>query len=142
MDTIDWNTYGYNVRDSNNNLIHIYPIVSKMKLKMFGIDREASREESYFTNLVPHKCNGNSLDEGEYMYSFSLYPFINQPSGAANFTEIPDSVILINLTKHIIQKLIMNKNLNAKIEVWGRELCILRVMSGMAGLAFYLNKSI
>jgi hypothetical protein len=127
--------------DNNNSWTQnghntINPIIKQMKIKIFGIDREAWKDEIYFTDNQSILHGGNSLDNGEYLYSFSLYPFIYQPSGTINYTEISDSILLINFTKKILCELIMNNKLSAKLELWGREISILRIMSGMAGFAF------
>lgn len=127
FDNKDWTQNGHET---------IYPIIQQMKIKIFGIDREAWKDEIYFTNSQSILHGGNTLDNGEYMYSFSLYPFIYQPSGTINYSEISDSILLINFTKKILCEIIMNGKLNGKIEVWGREISILRIMSGMAGFAF------
>jgi hypothetical protein len=140
IDLLNWNKFGYNVRDSTDKIITINNTISRMKIKMFGTDRTQNMEETYYTNLMPHKTGGNSLDSGEFLFSFALYPFTFQPTGTANYTEIADSIIMVNFTKEILKQFIMNINLDAKIELWGREITILRIMSGMGGLAFYLNK--
>lgn len=114
----------------------ISPIIEQMKIKIFGIDREAWKNETYFTDSQSILHGGNSLNNGEYLYSFAIYPFIYQPSGTINYSEISDSILLINFTKKILCELIMDSKRSAKLELWGREIAILRIMSGMAGFAF------
>ena len=127
FDNNEWTQNGYN---------GIHPIIKQMKIKIFGIDREAWKDEIYFTDYQSILHGGNSLDNGEYLYSFALYPFIYQPSGTINYSEISDSILLINFTKKILCEIIMDSKLSAKLELWGREIAILRIMSGMAGFAF------
>jgi hypothetical protein len=127
--------------DNNNSWTQnghntINPIIKQMKIKIFGIDREAWKDEMYFTDYQSILHGGNTLDNGEYLYSLALYPFVYQPSGTINYTEISDSILLINFTKKILCEFIMDNKRSAKLELWGREIAILRIMSGMAGFAF------
>lgn len=137
VDIIDWNKYGFNIRDKNENYISIYPIIENMKLQMYGTDRENYKEEKYFTHVVPWSRNCQSLNDGEYMYSFALYPMLLQPSGAANYSEISDSKLIINFTNNVESMLRKNKKLKLEMELWGKSINILRITSGMAGLLFY-----
>lgn len=140
MDIICWNKYGYNVRDNEGNFINIKTgdFVKEMKLQMFGVDRERYREETYFTYVVPYGryTHAQTFDEGEYMYSFSLYPQMLQPSGTANYTEIDDSWLNINFTNQVETLIRDNPDIKIKFELWGKAINILRIHSGMGAFLF------
>lgn len=140
LDIINWNTFGYNVRNSDGIMINIKKIFSGIEIVLGGVQREIAHEEFFYTNLIPYEKNCSSLSPGEYMYSFSLYPLILQPSGSANFTELSDCSIKFTFTDEIITKFKNNPNLRMKIELWGCAYNILRVISGMAGLAFFKSQ--
>jgi Major capsid protein N-terminus/Large eukaryotic DNA virus major capsid protein len=152
-DIINWMKYGFNIRDKHQNYITIHPFVKDMKLQMYGVDREnpsvsmrsgagednftSVATENFYSHLVPWGRNCQSLDNGEFMYSFALYPMLLQPSGAANYSEVEDSRWVINLTNDAETMMRNNKNIRIELELWGRSINILRVASGMAGLLFY-----
>jgi hypothetical protein len=139
IDILDWSKYGLNIRDKCGDLFNLDPIVKSMKFQMYGVDREREREEIYFTSVIPWARNihTQSLNSGEYMYSFALYPLLLQPSGAANYSEIEDSRLIIEFTNEVELLLRENKNIKIKFEMWGRAVNHLRIISGMGGLLFY-----
>jgi hypothetical protein len=128
--TINWQQYGYNVDK------HIYPIFDNIKIQFNGKDREASKEEIFYTCVMPWQKYTGNLDEGEYLYSFALFPLLLQPSGAANMTQIEDSKIIFYPTQVILDK-IVNNNLQMEIKVWSCTYNVLRIISGIGALAFY-----
>ena len=142
IDILDWSKYGFNIRDDCGNLITIDNMIKSMKIKMYGVDREREREENWFTYAIPWNkyVTTQSLSPGEYMYSFALYPMILQPSGAANYTEIDDSVLIIEFTNEVETILRENKNIQIKFELWGRAINHLRINSGMGALLFFKER--
>jgi hypothetical protein len=137
IDIIDWNKNGYDVRDSTGKIVNIKQILYWAQLDMMGIPREYARSEKYFTNVQSYSKMMSSLSDGEYLYSFALFPLIYQPSGSANFTEIGDSDIVLKFTDQITTQLQNNPNLEIVAETWGCAVGVLRVFSGLAGMAFY-----
>ena len=75
------------------------------------------------------------------MYSFALYPMMLQPSGAANYSELEDSMLLINLQNKAELMMRNNGNIKIKMGLWGRSINHLRVISGMAAALFYKENS-
>jgi hypothetical protein len=140
MDMLCWNRYGYNVRDNDGNWINFGTgdFVKEMKLQMFGVDRERYREEGYFTYVVPYGryTHAQTFNDGEYMYSFALYPQMLQPSGAANYSEIDDSWLNINFTNEVEKMIRENEDIKIKFELWGKTMNILRICSGMGAFLF------
>jgi hypothetical protein len=71
---------------------------------------------------------------GVYMYSFAIKPEEHQPSGTCNFSRIDSATLVFSVDGN---KLISNVDLyNADIRVYAINYNILRVMSGMGGLAY------
>mgnify|MGYP006145331525 CR=1 FL=1 len=66
---------------------------------------------------------------GIYSYSFSVYPTKFQPSGSLNFSKLDNAQLKMGLTE-------LNDKCNRNIVIYGVNYNILRVESGMAGLAF------
>jgi len=106
-------------------------------LKLNGHDRFAARPSTYFSRtqvyqhhtgpggLAPNVGAGSALNDSIGVYSFALKPEEHQPSGTCNFSRIDNaqfvtSANLSNETAHIYA---VNYN-------------VLRIMSGMGGLAY------
>ena len=99
----------------------------KWLLKLNGHDRFAERPYQYFTRAQiwqNHTGYGGSNTELDSIavYSFSLKPEEHQPSGTCNFSRI-DVAQLISTTKTELNVYAVNYN-------------VLRIMSGMGGLAY------
>ena len=76
---------------------------------------------------------------GVYSYSFSLYPNNYQPSGSINFSQIDNAQLRFSLKQNSVLTAgaagngsFTNKNVN----IYAINYNVLRIMSGMAGLAF------
>ena len=79
-------------------------------------------------------ANPNIKPGGVYMYSFALKPEEHQPSGTCNFSRIDTATLVFSVDG---QKPVSNKDdENADIRVYAVNYNILRVMSGMGGLAY------
>lgn len=66
------------------------------------------------------------------MYSFSIFPEENQPSGTANFTRLSRVILFLELADILFegeQPELMN------IRIYSRNLNILRLASGFGGVA-------
>ncbi|MDA7573902.1 hypothetical protein N8751_01315, partial [bacterium] len=100
-------------------------------LQLNGHDRMKKREGSYFRCVQPYQhhtgADGQSnTDEwgGYYCYSFGLKPEEHQPSGTCNFSRIDNAVLTINGSS------------TGTLKVWAVNYNVLRIMSGMGGLAY------
>jgi len=71
---------------------------------------------------------------GVYMYSFALKPEEHQPSGTCNFSRIDTATLVFSVDG--LKKVSNNDSENADIRVYAINYNILRVMSGMGGLAY------
>ena len=74
--------------------------------------------------------------DGISVYSFALSPQILQPSGAANLGKLETVELVITFREDVIALVGKNKK-TMRIGVYNKSVNVLRVMSGLAGLAFY-----
>ena len=114
-----------------------------IKLQLNGHDRFSAKDADYFHLLQPYECglghsktlnvSGNSnrrwastagaaADSNSSMYSFCLKPAEHQPSGTCNFSRIDNAKLNFAATG---TRYIFAMNYN-----------VLRIMSGMGGLAY------
>jgi hypothetical protein len=96
------------------------------QLKLNGHDRFAVRDHSYFTRtqIWQHHTGfgGTVVKNSIGVYSFALKPEEHQPSGTCNFSRI-DNAQLVQGT-------------GAALNVYAVNYNVLRIMSGMGGLAY------
>ena len=100
-------------------------------LQLNGHDRMKRREGTYFRCVQPfqHHTGGHQQDEssslgGMYCYSFGLKPEEHQPSGTCNFSRIDNAVLALNARAA------------GTLKVYAVNYNVLRIMSGMGGLAY------
>ena len=100
--------------------------MKKFKLILNGQDRFKEQLGKYFNQVQPFDHHSGNPYPGIYSYSFALKPEEHQPSGSCNFSRIDNSVASVNMkTSDLTQLNMFAVNYN-----------ILRVQSGMGGLAF------
>jgi len=100
-------------------------------LKLNGQDRFQERRMQYFYRVQNYKHHTHSARAAKnqfiYLYSFALNPEEHQPSGTCNFSRIDNTVLsfnnLVSLEDGIVKVFAVNYN-------------VLRIMSGMGGLAY------
>ncbi len=99
-------------------------------LKLNGHDRFAERDIKYFTRAQVwqhHTGNpGTVASDSIGVYSFALKPEEHQPSGTCNFSRIDNAQLVSNITATNADNL----------HVFAVNYNVLRVMSGMGGLAY------
>jgi len=106
------------------------PVVTA-KLQLNGQDRFSEREGSYFDVVQPFQHHTRNPDTGINVYSFALRPEEHQPSGSCNFSRIDNAVLQLVLSSGAV----LGTN-TSKVRVYAVNYNILRVMSGMAGVAY------
>jgi Large eukaryotic DNA virus major capsid protein/Major capsid protein N-terminus len=106
------------------------PVVTA-KLQLNGQDRFSEREGSYFDVVQPYQHHTRNPDTGINVYSFALRPEEHQPSGSCNFSRIDNAVLQLVLSSGAI-----GGTATAKVRVYAVNYNVLRVMSGMAGVAY------
>ena len=101
------------------------------KLQLNGQDRFSEREGSYFSWVQPYQCHTRNPDEGINVYSFALRPEEHQPSGTCNFSRIDNATLQLVLSNATVEG-----TRTAKVRVYATNYNVLRIMSGMGGLAY------
>ena len=111
---------------SVNGMYEVGPL-RDFKLILNGQDRFKEQVGKYFNQYQPYVYHSGTPYPGIYVYSFALQPEEHQPTGTCNFSRIDNAQVFFNLknaTTNLLQKMFaVNYN-------------ILRIQSGMGGLAF------
>lgn len=106
------------------------PVVT-CKLQLNGQDRFSEREGTYFSWVQPYQSHTRNPDEGINLYSFALRPEEHQPSGTCNFSRIDNATMQLVLSNATVEG-----TKTAKVRVYATNYNVLRIMSGMGGLAY------
>ena len=105
--------------------------VETAKLQLNGHDRFSAREGRYFNLVQPYQHHENVPATGINVYSFGLKPEEHQPSGTCNMSRIDNAVLQLTLTAQTV-----SGSRSAKVRVYATNYNVLRIMSGMGGLAY------
>lgn len=127
-----WHNYGILIDGTGNP-------VDKALLQLNGHDRFDVREGPYFNYVQPHQHHTNTPADGINVYSFALNPEQHQPSGTANLSRIDNTQLSIwfkDSTKCAGFPEINFFNNSNKFYIFDFSYNILRIMSGMGGLAY------
>ena len=138
---------GYEDKGLNN--------VEKAKLQLNGQDRFAERDGQYFNLVVPYYHHTSIPKTGINVYSFGLKPEEHQPSGTCNFSRIDNANLFLTVQDEAIQTNDLSATAtsfypyhtvvtpagsgsggSAKVRVYAVNYNVLRIMSGMGGLAY------
>ena len=106
------------------------PVVTA-KLQLNGQDRFSEREGTYFDLVQPYQHHTRNPDTGINVYSFALRPEEHQPSGTCNFSRIDNATLQL-----VVSSQTVTGSETAKVRVYATNYNVLRVMSGMGGLAY------
>ena len=106
------------------------PVVTA-KLQLNGQDRFSEREGTYFDLVQPYQHHTKTPDTGINVYSFALRPEEHQPSGSCNFSRIDNATLQLVLSNATVEG-----TKTAKVRVYATNYNVLRIMSGMGGLAY------
>ena len=106
------------------------PVVTA-KLQLNGQDRFSEREGTYFDLVQPYQHHTRTPDTGINVYSFALRPEEHQPSGTCNFSRIDNATLQLVLSNATV-----GGTNTAKVRVYATNYNVLRIMSGMGGLAY------
>ncbi|MEO0236691.1 MAG: major capsid protein [candidate division WOR-3 bacterium] len=128
-------TTGTTVGAPNGN-----PVISA-KLQLNSQDRFAQRAGSYFnlTQIYQHHSVGPQ-SEGINVYSFAATPESYQPSGSVNFSRIDNATLQLTVHSGTFQAIDPDTgnvtSTSAHLRVYAVNYNVLRIMSGMGGLAY------
>tara|TARA_B100000902_G_C27309549_1_gene917549 strand:+ start:695 stop:1939 length:1245 start_codon:yes stop_codon:yes gene_type:complete len=102
---------------------------SNMKLQLNGHDRFSVRDADYFRKVQSYQHFDSCPRKYIYNYSFAIKPNEHQPSGTCNFSRIDNAVMNITFSSY--------HNTHDKIlKIYVVNYNVLRIMSGMGGLAY------
>jgi len=101
------------------------------KLQLNGQDRFTEREGAYFDKVQPFQHHSRTPSTGINVYSFALRPEEHQPSGTCNFSRIDKATLQLTVS---INTVVGSRT--AQVRVYALNYNVLRVMSGMGGLAY------
>jgi hypothetical protein len=105
--------------------------VEVAKLQLNGQDRFTEREGSYFDRVQPYQHHCRTPSTGINAYSFALRPEEHQPSGTCNFSRIDKATLQLTVSLNTVVG-----SRTAQVRVYALNYNVLRVMSGMGGLAY------
>lgn len=106
-------------------------------IQLNGHDLTGTRQGGYFNWYQPRRHHRNvPLSPGLNVYSFAYKPEDQQPSGSCNFTRIDVARLQLWLGALYSQGETLEAGQPMEISVYARNYNVLRVMSGMAGLAY------
>jgi len=114
-----------NVRCEGKNPVEV------AKLQLNGQDRFTEREGAYFDKVQPYQHHSRSPSTGINVYSFALRPEEHQPSGTCNFSRIDKATLQLTVSLNTVVG-----TRTAQVRVYALNYNVLRVMSGMGGLAY------
>merc|ERR1711990_488157 len=96
------------------------------KLVLNGQDRMKAQGSKYFNQVQPFNHHSGCPAPGIYLYSFALKPEEHQPTGTCNFSRIDNAQVAITLPA----------SCNPTLSMFATNYNVLRIQSGMGGLAF------
>ncbi len=122
----------------------VYPSnpVTSAKLVLNGNDRFATRTGAYFNVVQPYQHHENvPTNAGINVYSFALKPEEHQPSGTLNMSRIDTAVLNLSVfdrTANLTTGVDTTKyvSANSSLFVYATNYNVLRILSGMGGLAY------
>jgi hypothetical protein len=102
---------------------------STAKLQLNGHDRFSTRAGAYFNQVQPYQHHTNIPATGVNVYSFAVKPEEHQPSGSANMSRIDNATLQLTVTANANAS-------NPIVKIYAVNYNVLRIMSGMGGLAY------
>jgi hypothetical protein len=113
---------------SGNSYTSVNPIANA-KLILNGNDRFSERNGSYFNLVQPFQHHENiPSNAGINVYSFALKPEEHQPSGTLNMSRIDTATLSLTFNSAMTT--------NSSLNVYAVNYNVLRILSGMGGLAY------
>jgi len=128
-----------------------YNTTATAKIQLNGQDRFAVRDGDYFNYVQPYQHHTRTPQVGINVYSFALRPEEHQPSGSCNFSRIDNANLLLTLTSNTLNQGTLSfpgngllvegtpsstSQANAYCRIYAVNYNVLRIMSGMGGLAY------
>ena len=123
-----------NINTGNQMLNYSLPTsietFSEAVLQLNGLDRFEKRPADYFRLVQNYQYHSRYSNKFIYTYSFSLHPEKQQPSGTCNMSKFTNIILFLDYS------LINHSQNDMVLKVYAINYNILRINSGMGGLAF------
>ena len=110
-------------------------ILGRATILLNGHERFQMRLASYFRLVQPYQHHTRIPAKHIYVYSFGLRPEEHQPSGTCNFSRIDNSQLVYQVSA-AASALTGQNDQNGQLALYATNYNVLRVMSGMGGLAY------
>ena len=131
-------------------------VIKEQWLQINGQDRLDRRPGTYYNKVQPYQHHTGAFNvvrggtdfekerqPGAYMYSFALRPEEHQPSGTCNFSRIDTATLVLSVNgqwwdpiEDTVYDIVIGEDDPWNVRVYAVNYNILRVMSGMGGLAY------
>ena len=114
-------------------------IVTNAQLKLNGHDRFSTQDGPYFNYVQPAQHHTRTPADGVNVYSFGLNPEQHQPSGTANLSRIDTTLLAVSYADNLRgtnTPRLLSLFTNTQVYIFAFSYNVLRVMSGMGGLAY------
>jgi hypothetical protein len=115
-------------------------------IQLNGHERFSMRPATYFRLVEPYKSHTRIPSKHIYLYAFGLRPEEHQPSGAVNMSRIDNAQLVYKLADNSTVSTVdspagnggdpFGSDKNGSLMVFAVSYNVLRVMSGMGGLAY------
>lgn len=109
--------------------------VIEAKLTLNGHDRFSEREGTYFQYVQPYMHWPRVPTKPIMTYSFAISPADQSPSGTANFSRIDTAHLNLKFAAST-SEVFKNKTVQRNFALYAINYNVLRILSGMGGLAF------
>lgn len=100
-------------------------------LQLNSHDRLSKRGGEYFNYVQPYQCHTNTPADGVNVLSFALNPEEHQPSGTCNMSRIDNATLALTTDSKVV-----GANNSSSVYIFATNYNVLRIMSGMGGLAY------
>jgi len=126
---------------TGNNAEVVFPCnpTTSAKLVLNGNDRFSTRDGVYFNVVQPYQHHENiPANAGINVYSFSIKPEEHQPSGTLNMSRIDTAILNLTIFDKTTTTPVAAKyeKSNSTLFVYATNYNVLRILSGMGGLAY------
>jgi len=114
-------------------------LVANAQLKLNGHDRFSVQDGPYFNYVQPAQHHTRTPADGVNVYSFALHPEQHQPSGSANLSRIDTTLLCVEYAdtlRGVNEPKLTSVFSNTVVNIFDFSYNVLRVMSGMAGVAY------
>lgn len=111
--------------------------VSSVQLQLNGQDRQSRRTGFWYDTVDPYEHFIDTPVDGVYTFSFALNPVEHQPSGTTNFSRIDTAQLNLWFEEFANNRYCdVFTDTDNKVKIYATNYNVLRIMSGMGGLAY------